>query len=215
MTYVATLHRARREQLCKEIDRESFYHKCLNFTPALLLSEFRIPVLELWFEEMQTFQALKAEEEKRFRVLLEKTFHRCNHGDKPACLFWDIISLELQRSSASIASFELEQVIVGAVGESIINCYIRYNMGKDSTCRDNLLSVFMGMSPKLRRWCLQHLSSIYVEALAKLLGSEVVNVLSKTRVEIKLVLGVEEVLPFGKEWREKAKEAFREALKMW
>jgi uncharacterized protein (DUF4415 family) len=177
-----------------------------------------VSVLELWFEELQTFEALVAEKRERLWKLLEQTFHRCNHGDRSSCLFWSVASLEPQMRFEDMVSTRLKTLITGTIGWFILDCYTRYNLENDCACVDYLLTVFTKLSPKLRKWCLQHMYKEYLDALAKLLGSEVVDALSKSRVEVKLVLDVEEVLPlvrrFGKEWREKVKEAFREALKM-
>jgi len=177
-----------------------------------------VPVLELWFEEMQTFEALVAEKRERLWKLLEQTFRRCNHGDRSACLFWSVSSLEPQMRFEDMVSTKLEALIAGTIGWYILDCYARYNLKNDCTCVDYLLTVLTKLSPKLRKWCLQHMYKEYLDTLAKLLGSEVIEVFSRGRVEVRLALDVEEVLPlirkFGKEWREKVKEVLREALKV-
>ena len=176
-----------------------------------------VPVLELWFEELQTFEALATEKREKLWKLLEQTFYECNHGDSSACLFWSISSLEPQMRFEDMVSAKLKTLITGTIGWYILDCYTRYNLENDYTCVDYLLTVFTKLSPKLRKWCLQHMYKEELDTLSKLLGSEVVEVLGKSRVELKVVLDVVEVLPlirrFGREWREKVEEVFREALK--
>jgi uncharacterized protein (DUF4415 family) len=148
---------------------------------------------------------------------LSKYFTDATMGDMLVCLFWSVSSLELQMRFEDMVSTELERLITGTIGWYILDCYIDYNLKNDYACAEHLLTVFTKLSPRLRKWCLQRIHREYLDALAKLLGSDVTEVLSKSRVEVKLVLDVEEVLPlvrrFGKEWREKVKEVFREALK--
>jgi hypothetical protein len=84
-------------------------------------------------------------------------------------------------------------------------------------CSADILNLLLGLSPELRRWYLQNCDNFYRSLLEKVLGKEAVEILSKTRVELKIVLNTEEALPlikrFGKEWRERAREAVRKALK--
>ena len=190
----------------------------------------------IWWEESQSLIEYK----KYIRDKMEYIEHKASHGDLSARLYIDIINwayetrltltkifLDLTRDlpvyewakvrlefpvekylhPLEELQVELETLSFNAIDAVYERCHARGD-------RDSFISLFLRLPYKLRKRYLESYRRKLVEAF---IGSEVMEVIGRAWVEIKVVVDVEDVIPlikkYGGNWREKIREMIKEMIR--
>jgi hypothetical protein len=191
----------------------------------------------IWWEESQSLIEYK----KYIRDKMEYIEHKASHGDLSARLYIDIINwayetrltltktfLDLTRDLSVyewakvrqefphekfLHPLEELQVELETLSFNIIDVvYERCHARGD---RDSFISLFLRLPYRLRK---RYLEPPYRRELVEaFVGSEVMEVMDKARVEVKVVVDVEDVIPlvkkYGGNWREKIREMIKEMIR--
>ena len=169
-------------------------------------------ILQMWFEELQEFEKLHKEAVERFKQKTLLHVHRY-HLTEPAGLLTD--PAEKLSDAYTDIYFSITSLLISSINRLIIDI-VTLCMLSNKDCSTDILDLLIELPPKLRRWYLQNSDFYRSYVIEKVLGKEIVEVLSKTRVELKIVLDADEAIQlirkFGKEWKEKTREVVRKAL---
>jgi hypothetical protein len=170
-------------------------------------------ILQIWFEELQEFEKLHKEAVERLK---QKTFlfiHRYHLTELPELLMDPAEKLsdayiDIYFFISSLLVTSINWLIIDTVGLCLLS---------NRDCSTDILSLLLGLPLKLRRWYLRNCDSLFrSQVIEKTIGKEIVEVLSKARVELKIVLNADEVIQlikrFGKEWKERAKKELKKLL---
>lgn len=159
----------------------------------------------LWWEEYKSIERLLADRREK----LDRLFMSCLHSNDERCEALHVQTL------ISIIEGPIPPLLLDAVGiltrakeiinEILFNAHVRRDPGLAfrtllALPRDFRASYLTELHEPLRTW------------LKKLLGDEALELLKKSRVELKLVLDVEDVLPMVQRYRDKWREEARRLL---
>jgi hypothetical protein len=195
-----------------------------------------VELARIWWEESQSLLEFKDYARRKLRYIV----HKASHGDPVARLYVDVVNwayetrlaltkifLDLTRDlpvyewakvrqefphEKFLHPFEelqvkLETLSFNAIDAVYERCYARGD-------RDSFTSLFLQLPYKLRKW---YLEPPYRRKLVEaFVGSEVMEVMDKARVEVKVVVDVEDVIPlvkkYGSNWREKLRELVKKEV---
>jgi len=199
---------------------------------------------EVWYEEDRTIINICAEEYVRTGVLEDRALHgdpyalwlfRVNHemvkeyGDLqlkcplsgPGHLLWKTVD-ELYFNIARL-DFPLTLIPEGVFQKLDYDTRVKamdevkrraYNLKNHYA--DRLARMLAGMKPSVRKELVERVKELNTH-YHKLLPEEVIDILEKSRVEVKVVLSAEEALElyrrYGSNWREKVREAILEVVR--
>jgi hypothetical protein len=171
-------------------------------------TELGTELLKLWWEEVQTIE--RAHGDRRLRVLRdERLFHKCSHGDEKACLAHRLLALEAHLPEVLRAVARLTSLIRYTLDMAALEAHARGD-------REGFLRLLLSLPPSLRRWWLTEEDDLSRRWARELLG-DLFEIVTKSRVEVKVVLTSEEALRaielWGADWREKLRETVREAVR--
>jgi hypothetical protein len=140
-------------------------------------------------------------------VIIEE---RAYHDDEKAWLAYDLYFLErdVGKSEFSILPEKRDRVHQMCAAFHIVDWFLfDCSMRRDV---DGFLNAFLKLPHKFRRDFIERLDSYTRGKLRGLVGDEIYELLGKAKVEVKVVLSVEEVVPliikYGRDWREKVRE---------
>jgi hypothetical protein len=190
----------------------------------------------IWWEESQSLLEFKDYAKRKLRYIV----HKAGHGDPAARLYIDVVNwayetrltltktfLDLTRGlpvyewakvrqefphEKLLHPFEELQVMLETLSFNAIDTvYERCHARGD---RDSFISLFLQLPYKLRK---RYLEPPYRRKLVEaFVGSEVMEVMGRARVEVKVVVDVEDVIPlvkkYGSNWREKLRELVRKEV---
>jgi hypothetical protein len=166
-------------------------------------------VAALWWEEYNGVEDSLAER----RLKYDRMFERCLHHNDELCYAAHIqmhisaieLPLEPQLRDA-VRNYSRAKNIVDKI---MFEAHVRNNTDLAlktllSLPRDFRIHYIENMHEPLRTW------------IRQMLGDEVLELLKKTRVELKIVLDIEDAVRlvrlYGSNWRERARELLRKAL---
>jgi hypothetical protein len=190
----------------------------------------------IWWDESQSLLEFRKHNQDK----LEYIAHKARHGDANARLYIEIIdwaletrfTLEkiyldrtrdlpiydwakvrpefpLEKTSHPLEELQgkLETLAANVLDTAYMRCYARGD-------RDGFISLFLRLPYKLRKW---YLDRPYAKKMIEeFVGPEILEIMDKARIEVKVVVGVEDVIPliktYGSGWRERLKEIVRKAI---
>jgi hypothetical protein len=193
----------------------------------------------IWWEESQLLLEYKQYVQDKLKYIV----HRARHGDVNAQLYVEIVDWALEVKVALTKMFlentknlpvyewarahpefpeekqqhpleklqvKLETLAFNTADVMFERCYARGD-------RDGFISLFLRLPYKLRKHYLEE--KPYVRRMIKeFVGPEMLEVLDKTRIEVKVIVDVEDVIPliktYGSNWREKLREVVRKVIEM-
>jgi hypothetical protein len=168
-----------------------------------------VDLATLWWEEYKTIDQMFANRWERF----ERLYITCLHSHDKHC---EAVFAQnsMHKIESTLPPLLLVAVKILSKAELIINeILLEAYIKRDPNLA---LRTLMALPRDFRITLLDELNESYKTWLRQLLGNEVLELLKKTRVELKLVLNVDEVLPlvqrYGDKWREEAKQLLRKAL---
>jgi len=163
----------------------------------------------LWWEEYKVIERMLADRWERFERLYITCLHTNNEHCEAVFAQNSMHKVESTLPPLLLAAVKILSEAELIINEILLEAYIK---------RDpNLaLKTLLALPRDFRITFLDEMNESYETWLRQLLGSETLELLKKTRVELKLVLNVDEVLPlvqrYGEKWREEAKQLLRKAL---
>ena len=168
-----------------------------------------INLASLWWEEFKTIDQMFANRWER----LERLYITCLHTNNEHC---EAVFAQnsMHKVESTLPPLLLAAVKILSEAELIINeILLEAYIKRDPNLA---LKTLLALPRDFRITLLDELNEPYKTWLSRLLGNEVLELLKKTRVELKLVLDIDEVLPmverYGDKWREEAKQLLRKAL---
>jgi hypothetical protein len=192
----------------------------------------------IWWDESQSLLEFREYTQDRLKYIV----HRARHGDVNAQLYTEILDWAHETKLALVKMFlentrklpvyewarahpefpeerqyhplERLQVKLETLLDSLLDEMFRWYYIRGD--RDGFVSLFLRLPYKLRK---HYLEKPYVRRLiGEFIEPEILEVLDKARVEVKVVLNVEDVIPlikmYGSNWREKLREIVRTAISM-
>jgi hypothetical protein len=168
-----------------------------------------VDIAVLWWEEQKSIVKMNEARELAYKRIIEL----CRHGHVEFCelelykLYFDIV----ERQEIPVRR---DAIVLATKARSIVNyTLLDAHVKKDA---DLMLKTLLSLPSDFRKHYIENISEPEKSWLRELLGDEVLELLKKSRVELKLVLSVDEVLPlvrrYGKEWREEARKLLEKAL---
>jgi hypothetical protein len=190
----------------------------------------------IWWDESQSLLEFREYTQGKLKYIV----HKARHGDVNAQLYIEILdwahetklTLEkmLLEKTKDLPVYEwakvrlefpeekqqhpLErlQVELETLADRVLDGMFRWYYVRGD--RGGFVSLFLRLPYKLRK---QYLEKPYVRRLiGEFVGPEMLEVLGKARVEVKVVLDVEDVIPLitahGSGWRERLREIVRKAI---
>ena len=165
-------------------------------------------LLKLWWEELEGLEKVCAERQKRQALRDAKLVAKCGHGDEKACLALRLATTGMGLSLLGRQVAHLHHLIRYALDIAVLDFHAKRD-------REGLLKLLRALPTPVRRWYLSEQGAPQ-RWCEEMLG-ELIEVLTKSRVEVKLTLSEEEALRaaalWGSEWRNKLREKLREALR--
>jgi hypothetical protein len=164
----------------------------------------------LWWEECRDYEDLEREIEKRFEKIDEKAMH----GDEGAYLaIW--LRYFDKGNEDLLSPLVNDKIACRTMAFNMIDWIsMGYRIRRDV---DGFLKFFLKLPHDLRREWLKDEDKYTIQKLREFVGEEVFEILSKARVELKIVLDLEEAIPlilkYREKWREKVREILRNAIK--
>jgi hypothetical protein len=168
-----------------------------------------VGIATLWWEESKAIEKNLANRNER----LDRLFMSCLHSDDERCEALHVLTLlatiEIPRPPLLYSAITNETNAKLIIDEILFEAVVR---GDPDLAFNTLLS----LPRDFRISYLEELSETKKTWLNKLLGDEVIELLKKSRVELKIVLDLEDVLPMvrkhGQKWREEARQLLIKAL---
>jgi hypothetical protein len=162
-------------------------------------------LLKLWWEELE---GLEKAHVKHQALRDAKLVAKCGHGDEKACLALKLATTGIGLSLLGRQVAHLHHLVRYALDMAVIDFHAKRD-------REGLLKLLISLPVPVRRWYLSERGAPQ-RWCEEMLG-ELIEVLTKSRVELKLTLSEEEALRaatlWGSEWRNKLREKLREALR--
>jgi hypothetical protein len=190
----------------------------------------------IWWDESQSLLEFREYTQGRLKYIV----HKARHGDVNAQLYIEILDWAHETKLTLVktllektkdlpvyewAKVRLEfpeekqqhplerlQVELETLVDRVLDGMFRWYYVRGD--RDGFVPLFLRLPYKLRK---QYLEKPYVRRLiGEFVGPEMLEVLGKARVEVKVVLDVEDVIPLitahGSSWRERLREIVRKAI---
>jgi hypothetical protein len=162
-------------------------------------------LLKLWWEELEALEKAQA---KHQALRDAKLVAKCGHGDEKACLALKLATTGIGLSLLGRQVAHLHHLIRYALDMAVLDFHAKRD-------REGLLKLLLSLPLPVRRWYLSEQGAPQ-RWCEEMLG-ETVEILTKSRVEVKLVLSEEEALRaielWGSRWRDVLRERLREALR--
>jgi uncharacterized protein (DUF4415 family) len=166
-------------------------------------------IAALWWEEYNCVEDSLAERKLKYNRMFESCLHHNDELCYVAHIQMHISAIELPLEPVLRDSLRNYSRAKNIIDKIMFEAHVRNNTDLAlktllSLPRDFRIHYVSNLHEPLRTW------------IRQMLGDEVLELLKKSRVEIKIVLDVEDAVKlirkYGKEWRERARELLRKAL---
>jgi len=168
-----------------------------------------VGLASLWWEEYKSIERMLSDRREK----LDRLFMHCLHSNDERCEALHV-QTHISIIEGPIPPLLLDAVRILTRAQEIINeILLNADVKRDP---DLALRTLLALPRDFRISYLTELHEPFRTWLRELLGSEVLELLKKNRVELKLVLDVDEVLPmvqrYKDKWREEARRLLIKAL---